>query len=42
MIGHALDFHLLIKGLVRFILLVASVWFLVAGVAMIVKKTGHL
>lgn len=36
----ALDFHTLIRGLVNWTLLIASVWYIVAGIAMVVKKTG--
>lgn len=38
----ALDFHTLIKELVNWTLIVALVWYIVAGIAKVVKKTGHV
>lgn len=37
----AVDFHTIIRGLVSWVLLIASVWFIVAGIVKVVKKTSN-
>lgn len=38
----AVDFHILVRGLVNFTLLVATIWFIVAGIVLVVKKTSNI